>query len=145
MKSSTVPKKWKYVVITAIHMKGDKSSPDNYRPISLMCSVCKIMEGIIRNKMMEYLLSEDLISDKQYGFVSGRSTVTQLLKFLDDITCNRDEGLTTDVVHTDFQKARLHINTQVRTFRSLPFLRASHGLADRAFCWLNNRIHFFRL
>jgi len=58
--------------------------PENYRPISLTSIVCKVMEKLVRNKLEVYLKCNKMITDKQFGFVKGRSTVLQLLKVLDD-------------------------------------------------------------
>ena len=46
-----------------------------------------------------------LFSQKQYGFISGRSTVLQLIKILDEWTSEMDMGNYTDVIYMDFQKA----------------------------------------
>ena len=46
-----------------------------------------------------------LFSQKQYGFISGRSTVLQLIKILDEWTSEMDKGNYTDVIYMDFQKA----------------------------------------
>jgi len=80
----TVPSDWKSANITAIHKKGNKKDPTNYRPVSLTSIVCKITESIIRDFIMEHFLDNDLFSNKQYGFIKGRSTVLQLLNIMDD-------------------------------------------------------------
>ena len=54
---------------------------------------------------MKYFLDNRLLSDKQHGFVKGRSTVTQLLTILDDWTSKLEEGGQIDAVYTDLEKA----------------------------------------
>ena len=54
---------------------------------------------------MEHFLATGYFSDKQYGFIKGRSTVLQPLKILDEWTYNYDLGYQIDVVYTDFEKA----------------------------------------
>ena len=44
---STLPKDWRKVMVTGIYKKGKKTSPDNYRPVSLTCICCKVMEHVI--------------------------------------------------------------------------------------------------
>jgi len=78
-----LPYEWKLAEVTAIYKKGSKSDRSNYRHISLTSVCCKIMEAIIRNHIMRYLLENNLISNKQYGFITGRSTMLQLLHMLD--------------------------------------------------------------
>jgi len=63
------------------------------------------METLIRNHIMTYLLENNLISNKQYGFISGRSTMLQLLHKLDDWTECLEKGGQIDAVYTDFEKA----------------------------------------
>jgi hypothetical protein len=64
--------------------KGDKKHACNYRPISLTSVVCKICESLIRDKMMNHLIVNNLLSDSQYDFRPGRSCAIQLLEILDE-------------------------------------------------------------
>ena len=73
----------------------------NYPPISLACIVCKIMESIIRDQIMDYFLKNNLFNSKQYG----RSAVLQLLKIMDDWTTDLNNGDQVDIIYTDFEKA----------------------------------------
>jgi hypothetical protein len=105
MQTSTVPKDWKTAVVTPIFKKGAKSDPGNYRPVSLTSIPCKIMEGVIKEHMMEHLTKNKLISDSQHGFLAGRSCTTNLLTFQEEITKYLDEGIPVDVFYLDFAKA----------------------------------------
>ena len=94
LQSGALPHEWKLAEVTAVHKKGSKSDRDSYRPISLTIVCCKIMETLIRNHIMSYLLENKLLSNKQYGFIRGRSTMLQLLRMLDDWTnCFETGGL----------------------------------------------------
>jgi len=75
------------------------------RPISLTSIICKLLEGIIRDNIINHLKDNKLLSTKQFGFLKGRSTTLQLLKILDDWTEILESGDLIDVVYTDFQKA----------------------------------------
>ena len=77
----------------------------NYRPISLTCIVCKVLETIVRESIVKHMQVHKLYSNKQFGFISGRSTVLQLLKVLDRWTEILDEGGCIDVAYCDFMKA----------------------------------------
>ena len=57
LKSSTLPMDWRSANITAIYKKGSKKDPSNYRPISLTCIICKIMESVIRDFIVDYFVS----------------------------------------------------------------------------------------
>jgi hypothetical protein len=101
----SIPKDWRLADISPIYKSGDKSNPSNYRPVSLKCIACKIMESLIRDKLLDHMLKNQLFSNKQFGFIKKRSTILQLLKFMDDLTGNMEDGAETDVIYTDFQKA----------------------------------------
>ncbi|CAG2239333.1 Insulin-like growth factor 2 mRNA-binding protein 1,Insulin-like growth factor 2 mRNA-binding protein 2 [Mytilus edulis] len=81
-----VPEDWKIAIITALFKKGDKKSASNYRPVSLTSILCKIMEKLIRKRIIEHMDRQNLFSNQQFGFMGGRSTSLQLLKVLDKWT-----------------------------------------------------------
>ena len=81
--SATLPLDWKVANITAIHKKDQKTIPDNYRPISLTSTVCKILESIVGDSIMNHLQTNNLLSNRQYGFRKSRSTALQMLCVMD--------------------------------------------------------------
>ena len=91
--------------ISAIFKKGNKSQAKNYRPVSLTSVICKTLERIIRDHLIDHIDKNKLFSDKQYGFIKGRSTTLQLLEVLDKWTEAIDDGLEVDCIYTDFMKA----------------------------------------
>ena len=90
--SGRLPSKWKEANISAIYKKGDKHDLENYRPISLTSIVCEIMESLIKENLLEFLQKANVISDRQFGFLPGRSTVLQLLNVLGKWTEALDNG-----------------------------------------------------
>ena len=84
--SGIVPMAWKTARITQIFKKGDKRDPSNYRPVSLTSIASKILESIIGDSVMSHLLTNNLLSSKQFGFIAGRSTTLQILKMMDEWT-----------------------------------------------------------
>ena len=92
IKRSSIRDDWKDDKISAIHKKDNKKLACNYCPISLTSVVCKCMEKIITNHIITYMKDNGLFSQKQYGFISGRSTVLQLIKILDEWTLEMDKG-----------------------------------------------------
>ena len=105
IKTASMPNDWKEGKISAIYKKGNKSLASNYRPVSITSILCKCMERIIRNHIIEYMKENGLFSQTQYGFISGRSTVLQLIKVLDDWTLGLDNGNYTDVIYMVFPKS----------------------------------------
>ena len=100
-----IPSEWKKANVSPIFKKGNKTEAANYRPVSLTCTCCKVMEAAVREHVVEHLNRNALLSTDQYGFRSGRSCVTQLLVALDEWTQGLDEGVSTDVIYLDYRKA----------------------------------------
>ena len=84
IQSGSVPCGWKLSMIVPISKDGEKSVPTNYRPISLLPIVSKILERHIHSKIMLHLQGSYPISDKQWGFCAKKSTVHALLTAMDD-------------------------------------------------------------
>ena len=104
METGQVPSDWKIANVTPIHKKGPKHVPSNYRPISLTSIICKIMERIIRDAIIDHMEDNRLFTDHQHGFRTGRSCITQLIEVIDEWTENLDKRENMDVVYLDFQK-----------------------------------------
>jgi len=77
--SACLPRVWSRAYITLIFKKGDLSKACNYRPISLTCTMCKLMEAIVKDHVIKYLLSKGLLSKEQHAFIARHSTITNLL------------------------------------------------------------------
>ena len=96
---------WKNAFVSPIYKKGARNLPENYRPISLTSILCKVMESFIRDAVLEHMTRHDLLTPKQHGFIAGRSTVTQLLVYLDKCADMVARGSVVDSIYLDFQKA----------------------------------------
>ena len=105
MKQGILPNDWRRAFVSPIFKKGSKHLPENYRPISLTAILCKMMERFVRDKIVTHLLNEKLLSKKQYGFITGRSTTTQLLYYLDECINITANGGVVDSIYLDFSKA----------------------------------------
>ena len=100
-----VPADWKNAKVVPIFKKGAKGEPSNYRPVSLTCAICKLMESLIRDAITNHLKINNLIKNSQHGFADNRSCQTNLIEFMDFVTKRVDEGEAVDVVYLDFSKA----------------------------------------
>ena len=74
LSTNTFPSSWKFALIQPVPKKGDRSLPSNYRPIALTSTISKTLESIINKKILKYFSTYNLLSDRQYGFLKGRST-----------------------------------------------------------------------
>ena len=85
--------------------KGDKTDPSNYRPISLRCVVCKVMEHIIASNISKHLNKHNALYELQHGFREKLSCKAQLIQFVQDLGRQLTLGKQTDLVLLDFSKA----------------------------------------
>jgi len=100
-----VPEEWRQANIVPIFKKGSKAKPGNYRPVLLTSICCKVIEKILRDKIVGHLKANNLISMAQHGFVKNRSCTTNLLEYLQEVMKRLDNGKSMDVVYLDFAKA----------------------------------------
>ena len=103
--SGIVPAAWKEARITPIFKKGSKTEPSNYRPVSLTSIVCKTLEKLVRKNILNHLAEYHLLSDKQYGFRSGRSCSLQLLNVMERWTEYVEQHQSWDTIYLDLAKA----------------------------------------
>ena len=133
LETFTVPSEWKKGKITALFKKGSKKMASNYRPVSLTSIVCKCLEKIVRDRIIKFMKNEGLFSNRQYGFISGRSTSLQLLKVLDKWTEALDSGLSIDCIYMDYAKA-----FDTVPHRRLIYKLSSYGINAGAVSWIEN-------
>ncbi len=100
-----VPLVWKSANDLAIFKKDVKCKPSNYRPVSLTCICCKIMEHIVTSNVMSHNKLHGILYRFQHGFRSLRSCEIQLLEFITDVTNNMHNGKQPDILIMDFSKA----------------------------------------
>lgn len=83
----------------------DITSPSNYRPISLLSSLSKILERIILTRLNQHLEIRTVIPHEQFGFKKGHSTNHQLVRISQAVKLSLSEGKSTGMVLLDVQKA----------------------------------------
>ena len=105
LKEGRLPNEWKCANVVSIFKKGSRLEAGNYRPISLTSIPCKIMESIIRDRLMKHLKDNKLLTNNQHGFMNNRSCLTNLLETLEQWTQALDDGYEIDAIFLDYQKA----------------------------------------
>ena len=103
--SGLIPQAYKNQLIIPLFKKGLRTKPENYRPISLTAHTIKILERILRKKLLFYFEANNLFNSNQHGFRSNKSCSTQLLSHVHNIISNSLNGNDTDCVYVDFAKA----------------------------------------
>ena len=98
-----LPAEWCIHSIVPVFKSGDRTSIINYRPISLLCTISLVLERLIYNKVLA--VASNRISSFQFGFTKNRSTVHQLLLFINQFFSSFGQKVQTDVIYLDFRKA----------------------------------------
>ena len=138
-----MPLIWKSANITPTHKKDSTTDASNYRPISLTSVICKLYEKFII--IFQYV--NDKISNKQHGFVPGKSCLSNLLESVDIINEMLGDGEDVDIFYLDFQKAfdsvphhRLLIKLESMDITNKTLSVISDFLSDRTF---NVRLYYY--
>ena len=127
------PNDWKAAKVTPLFKKGLKSDPNNYRPISVIPVVSKVLEKIVYNQLYHYLDDIKLLLGCQSGFRSLHSTLTALLEATDAWSVNIDNGLLNGVVFIDLTKAFDTIDHEI-ILRKMSYL----GVDQAAIKWFSS-------
>uniref|UniRef100_K7F0M2 Reverse transcriptase domain-containing protein n=1 Tax=Pelodiscus sinensis TaxID=13735 RepID=K7F0M2_PELSI len=116
-----------------IHPRVLKDDPGNYRPVSLTSVPGKLVETIVKNKIVKHVEEHNLLDKSQHGFCKGKSCLTNLLEFFEGVNKHADKGDPVDIVYLDFQKA----------FDKVPHQRLlcklhGHGIRGKVLSWIEN-------
>ncbi|CAM4548729.1 unnamed protein product [Lepidochelys olivacea] len=103
--SGVVPYDWRLANIVPIFKKGKKSDPGNYRPVTLTSAVCKVLEKILKKKVVKDIEVNGKWDKIQHGFTKGRSCQTNLISSFEKVANFLDKGNTVDLIYLDFSKA----------------------------------------
>ena len=103
--SNCFPYEWKMARLVPIHKKGPRNLTENYRPISILPAISKIMERIMYDQIYQYLTDNSLLSEHQFGFRKYHSTASALLDSTNSWYVNMDRKMFNLVVLLDLKKA----------------------------------------
>lgn len=103
LRTSQFPDMWKISRITPVFKSGQNGEVSNYRPINILSNVSKVLEQLLHKEIFRNVRC--LISSNQHGFISGRSTVTNLVTITQFLSDAMDRNEQVDVIYTDFSKA----------------------------------------
>ena len=107
------PSTWKLAKISPLFKKGSKQDPSNYRPISVLPTISKLLEKTVHMQLYSYLCDNNLLSQKQSGFRLNSSAVTASAMFTDKILSAMDKGELTGAVFIDLTKAFDTVNHSI--------------------------------
>lgn len=104
-KSGIFPQALKVAKIIPVHKKGDSRNMNNYRPISILSFIDKILEKLLVTRLSRYLKKFNLLTPSQFGFREGLSTNIAIACLTDKIKSSIDRGNVAAAVFIDFSKA----------------------------------------
>jgi hypothetical protein len=135
------PDKLKEAVVIPVHKAGKKDILSNYRPISLLPVFSKIIEKLMKKKLMMFLDKVHVISQNQFGFREGKSTEDALHNFLGEISNGLNSGSKVSGIFLDIKKAFDTVNHKILLtklehygIRDLPLKWFSSYLRGRMQC-----------
>ena len=91
--------------VIPIYKCKEKNEMGNYRPISLLPSISKIIEKLVQKRLYSFCENNDILNDNQYGFRPKHSTIDAVSKFTADIVSSLEKNMTTYAVFLDLSKA----------------------------------------
>ena len=90
--TESVPSSWKCAIVIPLHKRGEPSQAANFRPITNVPAICKIVEKLVHQQISAYLDYYCLFSPDQHGFMARHSTTTALLTVTDQILQGMDNS-----------------------------------------------------
>ena len=135
------PGKLKIARVTPIFKKGNNTLVSNYRPISVLPCFSKLLECIVYNRLYKFLVENNILYQKQFGFQNAHSTEPAILQLVNQITEAFSQGKYTLGISLDFSKAFDTVNHNIL----LEKLKA-YGIQSENLKWfrsyLSNRKQF---
>lgn len=128
-----IPKVWKSAHVTPLLKGGDPSILNNYRPISKLCILAKLLERLVGEQLKEFLNINDILSPFQSGFRKQHSAISAALKMINDIAGALDNRKICAVLFIDLSKAFDTVDHGILV-NSL----VSIGLSKRSVDWFAN-------
>ena len=128
-----VPEKLKIAKVVPIFKKGQTDSLNNYRPISLLPSLSKLLERLVYTRTLIFLNKCNILSDSQFGFRKKHTTTHAILTFIDKVAHAIDDAFHTIGVFLDFSKAFDTIDHDI-LFNKL----CRYGIRGIALEWFRN-------
>lgn len=130
------PDIWKTAIIVPVPKKGLKTNITNYRPISILNTLSKLLERVVHDHLYPIVCRS--VPSQQHGFIRGRSTNTNLAVFTNDVLRGMDGGNQVDAIYTDFEKAFDRVD-HVILLRKLCELGVNGSLLRWTESYLRNR------
>ena len=130
---SKVPNKLKIAKVIPVHKKKDKDIPGNYRPISLLSAINKILETVICNRLRDFFEKQKLIFKYQFGFRKNHSTIQAIIEIADNIIDFIEKGYLVAGIYLDLSKAFDCVDHQILLHKL-----HNYGIRGNMLSWLKD-------
>lgn len=131
--TNDIPSQWKKAMVTPIYKADDPRTPGNYRPISVLPLMSKLLEKSVHIQLTDYLNKNNLLNKNQFGFRQGYSTHKSIGTLLSDIYKNINNKHFTKICYIDLKKAFDTVSHQI-LFRKME----SVGVGPKELQWFKN-------
>ena len=108
--TGSFPLIWKHSLVDPFHKQDDINDPNNFRPVSILPVLSKVIEKIVADQLMDHLERNNLLSDTQHAYRKGLSTETALMKVTDEVYKNINEKKISLLILCDLSKAFDSVN-----------------------------------
>jgi hypothetical protein len=136
LEQGIVPDAMKLAKVIPIYKAKSKESLSNYRPISLLSNISKLLEKVVHRRLYSFLEKCNILNDKQYGFRPARSTIDAITEFTSDLLPALDNKQKCLGVYLDLSKAFDTINHQI-LLKKLDY----YGIRGKALEWFKSYLN----
>ena len=133
LNTATFPTIWKSAKVVPVHKSRNKDFQANYRPISILLILSKIMERAVYSQLLSYLEDNNLLTSHQYGYCNKRSTSHAATKFVDDVRRDMDNGLMVGAVFIELSRA-----FDTLGHATLMTKQKMYGICGQEITWFNS-------
>ena len=133
LKTGVVPTICKKARVTPLHKAGDKADPNNYRPISILPFIGKVIEYFVSQQLTDYMEENRLFTRHQFGFRKNHSTTYLMLDLFDEIYKSKSKLFKPGIIFLDIKKAFDTVNHEI-LIKKLMY----YGIGGTVLTWFKN-------
>ena len=126
--NGSFPEGMKLSKVIPIFKNGDPNCVNNYRPISLLPTLSKVLERLMFNRLYKYLSVNDLINKQQFGFRPGHSTELALIHAVEQLNSFIEDKCASLAIYIDLSKAFDALNHEILLYKLNVYGVRGHAL-----------------